>query len=181
MSAAHLRPTLELSIRGARLRPWQLTDALGLSIEGNNRSIWLNLRDRFPNPYTLTDAEHHLGFVLSPEGMTDVHLCIEVDGEVAGSISVLFKQDVNRRSAEIGYFVGQRFWGRGITTAAVVALSEYAFAHFDLCRLYAVVFASNAASARVLEKAGYELEARLRKSITKDGQTMDALLYAMIK
>jgi RimJ/RimL family protein N-acetyltransferase len=77
--------------------------------------------------------------------------------------------------------VGERFWGRGITTAAVVALSEYSFAHFDLCRLYAVVFASNAASARVLEKAGYELEARLRKSITKDGQTMDALLYAIIR
>lgn len=120
-------------------------------------------------------------FVQSPTGMTDVHLCMEVDGEAAGSISLLFKQDVNRRSAEIGYFVGQRFWGRGITTAAVVALTEFAFANFDLCRLYAVVFATNAASACVLKKAGYELEARLRQSITKDGQTMDALLYAMIK
>ena len=70
MSAAHLRPTLELALRGARLRPWQLTDALALSTEGNNRNIWLNLRDRFPNPYTLTDAEHHLRFVHGPEGMT---------------------------------------------------------------------------------------------------------------
>ncbi|WP_133271208.1 GNAT family N-acetyltransferase [Hymenobacter radiodurans] len=181
MSAARLRPTLELPVHGARLRPWQLSDAQALSTHGNSRAIWLNLRDRFPNPYTLTDAEHHLRFVLSPEGMTDVHLCIEVDGEAAGSISVLFKQDVNRRSAEIGYFLGQQFWGRGITTAAVVALTDYAFTNFDLCRLYAVVFAPNAASARVLEKAGYELEARLRKSITKDGQTMDSLLYASVK
>lgn len=180
-SAARLRPTLELSGRGARLRPWQSSDAAALRLEGNNRDIWRNLRDRFPHPYTLADAEQHLRFVASPEGMTDVHLCIEVAGEVAGSISLLFKHDVNWRSAEIGYFVGQRFWGRGITTAAVVALTEYAFATFDLCRLYAVVFAPNAASARVLEKAGYELEARLRKSITKDGQTMDALLYALIK
>lgn len=181
MSAAQLRPTLELPVHGARLRPWQLSDATALSTHGNSRAIWLNLRDRFPNPYSLADAEHHLRFVLSPEGMTDVHLCVEVEGEAAGSISVLFKHDVNRRSAEIGYFLGQRFWGRGITTAAVGALTEYAFANFDLCRLYAVVFASNAASARVLEKAGYELEGRLRKSITKDGQTMDALLFAMVK
>jgi RimJ/RimL family protein N-acetyltransferase len=181
MAAAQLRPTLELPLHGARLRPWQFSDAYALSTEGNNRDIWLNLRDRFPNPYTLSDAEHYLRFVQSPEGMTDMHLCIEVDAQAAGSISLLFKHDVNRRSAEIGYFLGKRYWGRGITTAAVVALTEYAFANFDLCRLYAVVFASNAASARVLEKAGYEPEARLRQSITKDGKTMDALLYAQVR
>ena len=94
MSAAQLRPTLELPLHGARLRPWQLSDIQALSTHGNSRDIWLNLRDRFPHPYTLTDAEHHLRFVSGPEGMTDVHLCIEVDGEAAGSISLLFKQDV---------------------------------------------------------------------------------------
>jgi ribosomal-protein-alanine N-acetyltransferase len=177
---AVLRPTLDLPVAGARLRPWQLTDAPALTRHANDRDIWLNLRDRFPHPYTRQDAENHLSSVTAPE-TTDLHLCIEVDGEAAGSISVLFKHDVNMRSAEMGYFLGRRHWGRGIVTAAVRALSDYALAHFDLCRLYAAVFEHNAASARVLEKAGYELEARLRKAITKDGRTFDALLYVVLR
>jgi RimJ/RimL family protein N-acetyltransferase len=88
---------------------------------------------------------------------------------------------VNRRSAELGYFVGRQHWGRGLATAAVRAVTDYAFAHFDLCRLYAVVYEPNLASARVVEKAGFVLEGRLRKAITKDGHTFDALLYALVR
>ena len=99
----------------------------------------------------------------------------------SGGISIVFQEDVERRSAEIGYWLGRRCWGRGIMTAAVQTITEYTFANFDTCRLYASIFARNTASARVLEKSGYELEGRLRQSITKNGQTMDSLLYAKIK
>lgn len=180
MSDARLRLTLELSVRGARLRPWQLSDAPALAEAANDRGIWQNLRDIFPHPYQREDADSYIGLVTAPES-TNVHLCVEVEGHAAGAISVLFKTDVNRRSAEIGYWLARPQWGRGIASAAVRALSAYAFAHFDLCRLYAVVFAPNIGSARVLEKAGFELEGRLRRSVTKDGQTLDALLYALVR
>jgi RimJ/RimL family protein N-acetyltransferase len=104
-----------------------------------------------------------------------------VAGEAVGSISLLFKHDVSRRSAEIGYWLGRAHWGRGIATAAVQSLAEYGFTQHDLARVYAVVFAHNDASGRVLEKAGFTLEARLRRAITKDGQTMDGLLYALVR
>jgi RimJ/RimL family protein N-acetyltransferase len=180
MSAARLRPTLELPVHGARLRPWQLADAPALAEVANDRGIWQNLRDVFPHPYQREDADSYISFVTDPES-ADVHLCIEVDGRAAGAISVLFKTDVNCRSAEIGYWLAQAQWGRGIVTAAAQILTDYTFTHFDICRLYAEVFAPNTASARVLAKVGFELEGRLRQSVTKDGQTMDALLYAVIR
>jgi RimJ/RimL family protein N-acetyltransferase len=91
------------------------------------------------------------------------------------------QHDVGRRSAEIGYWLGEAFWGRGITTEALIAVTDYALSNYDVCRLYAHVFDWNGASARVLEKAGYALEGRLRKSVTKDGQTIDQLMYAIIR
>jgi RimJ/RimL family protein N-acetyltransferase len=180
MSAARLRPTLDLPVHGARLRPWQPEDAPTLAEVANDRGIWQNLRDVFPHPYQRVDADSYIRFVTDPAS-ADVHLCMEVDGRAAGAISVLLKTDINRRSAEIGYWLARPQWGRGIGTEAVRILTDYAFTHFDICRLYAEVFAPNSASARVLTKAGFELEGRLRKSVTKDGQTMDALLYAVIR
>ncbi|KAA9331277.1 GNAT family N-acetyltransferase [Hymenobacter busanensis] len=175
-----VRPTLPLSVAGVCLRPFRTEDAPNLARHANDQGIWRNLRDRFPHPYALDDAERYIAFVGSTEGRQDLHLCVEIDGEAAGSISVLFKDDIDRRAAEIGYFIGRTYWGRGIATAAVRALSAHALAHFDLCRLYATVFDYNPASGRVLEKAGYVFEARLRRSITKDGQTVDGLLYALV-
>lgn len=175
-----LRPVLELPIAGVRLRPFLPTDASTLAQHANDRAIWLNLRDRFPHPYTLKDAEWYVKFVHN-EGRNDLHLCIEAADEAVGSISVLFQDDINRREAEIGYWLARSCWGKGIATAAVKALSDYMLAHFDICRLYATVFEYNPASARVLEKAGFVLEARLRKSITKAEQTVDGLLFALVK
>ena len=175
-----LYPTLTLPMPEARLRPWHRDDAAALTEHANDRSIWLNSRDRFPHPYVLADATHYLE-AATAASVSDLHLCMEVDGEAAGSISVLFKSDVERRSAELGYFLGRRHRGGGITSAAVRALTEHAFAHFDLCRVYAMMHEHNLASVRVVEKAGYELEARMRKAITKDGQTFDALLYALVR
>jgi RimJ/RimL family protein N-acetyltransferase len=95
-----------------------------------------------------------------------------------GGIGFSVQTDVGHRSAEIGYWLGEEYWGRGIVTQALVAVSEYAFSHHDLCRLYAHVFEWNPASARVLEKASYVFEGRLKKSVTKDGKTIDQLIYA---
>ena len=110
-----------------------------------------------------------------------LNVAIEVEGQAVGDMGVMFKDDVYRRSAEIGYWLGEAYWNRGLASRAVAALSDYVFAHFDIVRLYANVFAPNRASARVLEKAGYTFEARLRQSVFKDGQTLDELVYARLR
>ncbi|HEX8426224.1 GNAT family protein [Hymenobacter sp.] len=173
-----LAPTLELPQLQARLRPWCFADAPALVEYANDQRVAQNLRDTFPHPYTHQDAEFYL--CLMADQQRDLHLALEVDGRAVGSIGVHFKTDVRRRSAEIGYWLGQPYWGRGLATAAVQLVSTYVFAHFDVCRLYAVVFSTNLASARVLENAGYELEGIMRKSIVKDGQMLDSRLYARV-
>ncbi|MDC4224214.1 MAG: GNAT family N-acetyltransferase [Candidatus Manganitrophus sp.] len=133
------------------------------------------MRDRFPHPYTLADAE---GWIEGP-GQTSpqTQFAIVLDGEAIGGIGFELREDVFRRSAEIGYWLGEPFWGRGIMTEALRAVTEYAFKIFNLCRIEAGVFEWNpAASMRGLEKAGYVREARLHKRITKDGRTIDQFL-----
>lgn len=173
-----LTPTLPLAVPGSRLRPWLATDAAALAYYANDERVAHNLRDVFPFPYTAEDAEFFLSLVA--DNRRDIMLAIEVEGEPVGGISILFKTDVQHRAAEIGYWLTPAWWGHGLMTAAVRTLSSYVLANFDVCRLYAGVFETNPASARVLEKAGYELEARLRRSITKHGKTMDALMYALV-
>jgi RimJ/RimL family protein N-acetyltransferase len=145
----------------------------------NSRKVSINLRDRFPYPYTVNDARMWLEMVVGHAPETN--FAIDVGGEAAGGIGFTLQPDVARRSAEIGYWLGEEYWGRGITTEALIAVTDHAFANYDLCRLYAHVFEWNGASARVLEKAGYTFEGRLRKSVTKEGQTIDQLMYAMVK
>ncbi len=111
----------------------------------------------------------------------ETSFAMAVAGEAVGGIGFTFQTDVARRSAEIGYWLGEEFWGRGIATDALIAVSEHVFANYDICRLYAHVFEWNPASARVLEKAGYAFEGRMRKSVTKDGQTIDKLMYALVR
>jgi RimJ/RimL family protein N-acetyltransferase len=161
------------------LRNWAWRDRDSIVRHANNRKISINLRDRFPYPYTTADARNWLDSVIGFEPETN--FAIDVAGEAVGGIGFVLQHDVGRRSAEIGYWLGEEFWGRGIVTEALIAVTEHAFANYDLCRLYAHVFDWNGASARVLEKAGYELEGRMRKSVTKDGQTIDQLMYAIIR
>lgn len=142
----------------------------------NDREVWINLRDRFPHPYTTADARAWLQFV--EQTVPQTSFAIAVETEAVGGIGIILNDDVFRRSAEIGYWLGRQYWGRGIATAAVRATTAWAFASFDLRRIYAGVFDGNPASARVLEKAGYTLEGRLRRSVFKDGKTLDQLLYA---
>ncbi len=170
---------LKLKLNQVLLRDWRPGDEDSLIRYANNRNVWINLRDRFPHPYTLADAE---GWIEGPgQSSPQTQFAIVLDGEAVGGVGFELREDIFRRSAEIGYWLGEPFWGRGIATEALRAVTEYALKNFDLCRIEAGVFEWNPASMRVLEKAGYVLEARLRQSITKNGRTIDQFLYAMVR
>ena len=178
----------EILLTNAVLRPWRLDDAESIAKYANNRNIWRNLRDRFPHPYSLQDAHEFLagraeiGSSLGVQRTPTIEtsFAIEVDGEAAGSIGLLLNDDVHRGTAELGYWLAEPHWGRGIVTEAARAMVAYGFDDLGLRRIEAVVFAWNPASTRVLEKAGLTFEARLRKQVIKDGEVMDALLYAIV-
>ena len=170
---------MELILTQAVIRSWRMEDIPSLVRNANNRFVWRNLKDRFPHPYTTADAEQWIRQVTGTNPET--HFTISIGGEAVGGIGLDLQGNVFRRSAEIGIWLGEPHWGRGIATEAVRALTEYGFTHFDLCRIFAGIFEWNPASIRVLEKAGYSFEGRLRKSVTKDGQTIDQMLYAIVR
>lgn len=169
---------MPLQLKRCIIRPWRKEDADALPKYANNRNIWLRVRDRYPFPYTIDNAKEFLEQKTSDNPTTG--FCIEIKGEVAGGIGVRLGEDVNRHSAEIGYWLGEPFWGQGIMTEVVKAFSDYAFANFPLRRIAAEAYANNPASARVLEKAGFQLEGRLRKHVCKDGEMLDSLVYARV-
>jgi RimJ/RimL family protein N-acetyltransferase len=158
------------------VRSWRSSDLDSLVEQADNRRIWINLRDAFPHPYTRRAGRAFLrrARTASPETM----LAIAVKGAAVGGIGFKLHADVERVSAEIGYWIGEAFWGRGIATDALCATTKYAIETHRLTRIYAVPFAWNAASCRVLEKAGYVLEGRLRRSAVKDGLVTDQMQYA---
>src|SRR5690349_6778280 len=162
------------------LRPWRRSDIPSLVRYANNRKIWLNLRDIFPHPYTRTEAEQWIAICESSRGPT-TNFAIDLQGEAIGGNGCRILEDVHSKTVEIGYWLGEPFWGRGIATVALAQTTEYAFLTFSLERLQAPVFEWNPASARVLEKAGYVLEGRLWRSIFKDGRLADSLLYARLR
>jgi ribosomal-protein-alanine N-acetyltransferase len=169
---------MEIKLKSCLVRSWRLGDADAIARHANNHKIWLNLRDAFPYPYTVQDARE---FIKSLKDRTpETTFAISVNGEAAGSVGFVLRHDVERVSAEIGYWLAEPFWGRGIATEALVAMTEYAMATHHLTRMYALPFAWNAASCRVLEKAGYTLEARLRRSAIKNGLITDQLQYAFV-
>lgn len=170
---------MEFKLTSCTVRSWDWRDRDAIVRHANNRNVWINLRDRFPHPYTLADARNWLDNVVGIKPETN--FAIAVDNVAVGGIGFTIQYDIGHRSAEIGYWLGEDYWGRGIATEALIAVTEHAFATYDLCRLYAHVFEWNLASARVLEKAGYEFEGRLKKSVTKNGQTIDQLMYAAIR
>jgi len=160
------------------LRPWHIDDALALVKYANNRKIWLNLRDGFPYPYTTQDAQHFLDMVSRQTPQT--FFAIATHTEAIGGIGIMPNSDVHRLTAELGYWLAEPFWGKGIMSEAVYVFTEFAFAQFNLVRIYAEPYAYNNASSRVLEKAGFSFEGRLKCSVIKDGVILDQLLYAKI-
>jgi RimJ/RimL family protein N-acetyltransferase len=162
------------------LRPWRTGDEEALVRHANNRKVWINLRDRFPHPYTLQDARDWIArHAADPEPVPN--MAIEHAGEAIGGIGLMPMEDVARFNAEVGYWLGEAFWGRGFAAEALAGFTGYVFESFPVERLEAWVFATNPASARVLEKAGYEYEATLRRSAFKDGQFLDCHLYVRFR
>lgn len=170
---------MEFHLEKSMLRPWRIGDEPSLEKHANNRNVWINVRDHFPHPYTRGDAMRWVQHAST--NLSETVFAIVVDGNAVGSIGIVPKDDVFRKSMEIGYWLGEEFWKRGIITEAIGTVSRYAFERFDIVRLYADVFEWNKASARVLEKNGYLFEARLRKAVFKDGMIADALMYAKTK
>ena len=169
---------LILQLQRSTVRSWRFTDAESLARYANNREIWRNFRDGFPHPYSLDDATTFIAMAASAQPETMFAICI--DDEAIGGIGFGLHSDVERVSAEIGYWIGEPFWGRGIVTEALQAVTRFAVTEHRLTRVYAVPYAWNEASARVLAKAGYTLEGRMRKSVIKDGTVVDQLLYAYV-
>jgi RimJ/RimL family protein N-acetyltransferase len=167
---------MRLDLGVCAVRSWRLEDAASLARHANNRNVWRNLRDLFPHPYTPADADRFLRGNAATE--PEVNFAIEVDGEAAGGIGFRLGTDVERVSAELGYWLSEEHWGRGITTVAVRAVTAYAISEHGLTRVFAVPFEGNAASCRVLEKAGFVLEGTMLRSVLKDGKILDSLLYA---
>jgi RimJ/RimL family protein N-acetyltransferase len=170
-----------MELRGQRcaIRRWRHGDAESLIRHADNVNVARQLRDRFPHPYTMRDARAFLRFAANGAARA-ANLAIEVDGQAVGAIGFTPGSDIERYSAEVGYWIGEEYWGRGIVTEALLLLTEDVFARLGLLRMFAVPFADNEASARVLEKAGYTREGLLRSSAVKFGVPRDQWLYARI-
>lgn len=170
---------MELMLARCTIRRWQREDVPSLARHANNRKIWMNLRDTFPYPYTLEDGQRWVESCIADP--LKPNFAIAVHEQAAGGIGLRPGTDVYRRSAEIGFWLGEEFWGRGIMTEALTAMTAHAFSRYGLGRIFACVFEWNKATMRVLEKAGYEREGVLRKSAIKDGRSIDTVLYAIVK
>jgi [ribosomal protein S5]-alanine N-acetyltransferase len=170
--------SVELAGRRCLVRPFIAADAASVAAAANDRRIWLELRDLFPHPYHLADAEAYISRVASIDPPRS--LAIVVDGDPVGGVGLELMADVNRRSAEIGYWLGTAYWGRGIATEAVTLVTDWAFNAHGLFRIFAQPFASNLGSRRVLEKAGYRLEGTMRCSAVKNGIVRDQCMYARL-
>lgn len=160
------------------VRSWRFGDEDNLHTHANNKAIWLNLRDSFPYPYTPLDAQRWIQFVVDPERETN--FAIDVGGEAVGNIGLRIGNDVDRYTAEVWYWLGEKHWGKGIITAALRAITGYVFTEFTLTRLYAIPFAHNTGSVKALEKVGFQREGLLRRSAVKDGVVLDKLMYSYL-
>ncbi len=161
-----------------RLRPWKIEDVDSLVKYANNLNISKNLQDRFPSPYTLEDAYDFIGMNIAKGEPTEI-FAIEVNGEAAGGIGLHQQADIQIKNAEMGYWLGEPYWGNGIMTRAIQQMVDYGFETFDITRIFARPFGTNLASQRVLEKAGFILEGRFEKTLFKNGEYLDELFYAV--
>jgi ribosomal-protein-alanine N-acetyltransferase len=160
-----------------KLRPWEISDLESLVKYANNWKVAKNLTDKFPFPYFEEDGR---AFIERVSKNDPVHaFAIDIDGEAVGAIGVFPQTDIHRNNAELGYWLAEPFWGKGIISSAVREMVNYGFNTFEINRIFARPFGSNLASQRVLEKAGFVLEGRFEKIIIKDGMFHDELIYAI--
>jgi ribosomal-protein-alanine N-acetyltransferase len=160
------------------LRPWQKQDAQELAAVANNRNIWNNVRDALPNPYTVMDALQWIAHVNSQTPV--VNFAIVCNGVVVGSIGCTLRDDIARKSIEIGYFVGEPYWGKGIASEAVKQLTDFITTRLDMIRIEGHVFGSNKSSMKVLQKNGFYLEAIHRKAAYKNNELLDDYIFVKL-
>lgn len=162
-----------------RLRPFHAQDAPALARHADNPRVARYPRDRFPHPYAVEDARRFFDYATHTDG--ECVACIEVEDQAAGAIGIIFRTDIERCSAELGYWLGEPFWGRGVVTAAIQTFAGWAMPRSSLTRIYAEVFAENRPSASVLEKSGFERVGVLRKAAIKNKVHHDYILYDLVR
>lgn len=163
------------------IRKWTLSDAADLAAALSNKKIQDNLRDGLPYPYTEQDGKDYISAMLSADENDTFAFAVTVDSKAVGSIGVFRQENIHRQTAEMGYYIAESYWGRGIMTEAVKKTCEYVFAKSDIIRIYAEPFAYNTASCRVLEKAGFQYEGTLRQNAVKNGKVLDMRMYSLLK
>lgn len=164
-------------IMNITLRPWTINDLDNLVAYADNAAIAGNMTDQFPHPFT---RERGAGFIAYTNQNNPPNiLAIDLDGQAVGGIGIHPQDDIYRKNAELGYWLAEPFWGKGIMPQAVSQMVEYGFRNWDIDRIFARPFGTNRASQRVLEKAGFVLEARFEKTIIKNGVYIDELVYAV--
>ncbi|MDE5852502.1 MAG: GNAT family N-acetyltransferase [Oscillospiraceae bacterium] len=164
-----------------KIKKWEISDARDLAIALSNKKIHDNLRDGLPYPYTEQDAMDYISAILSADENETFAFAIKVDSKVVGSIGVFRQKNIHRHTAELGYYIAEEYWGRGIMTDAVKQICEYVFSKSDIIRIYAEPFAYNIASCRVLEKAGFQYEGTLKNNAVKNGKVIDMKMYSLLK
>ena len=163
------------------LREWKPEDAPDLAVAINNKNVLDNLRDGIPYPYTEKDATEFITATLSAEKDTQYAFAICFGDKAIGSIGVFRRDNVHRYTAEMGYYIAEPYWGKGVMTEAVRQMCDYIFEKTDIVRIFAEPYAYNNASCRVLEKAGFQFEGILRQNAFKNRQLVDMRMYAIIK
>lgn len=163
------------------IRTWSLTDAAELAANLSNKNVQDNLRDGLPYPYTQKDAEEYITAMINADLDKTFAFAIVLDDKAIGSIGVFRCENIHCRTAELGYYIGEPYWGKGIMTNAVQRTCEYVFSHSDILRIFAEPFSDNIASCRVLEKAGFQFEGLLRKNAVKNGKIVDMKMYALVR
>lgn len=164
-----------------RIRKWELSDAKDLAAALSNKKVQDNLRDGLPYPYTEQDGKDFIFAMLSADGNETFAFAITVNNIVIGSISIFRQGNIHRQTAELGYYIAEEYWGKGIMTEAVKQICRYVFDKTDIVRIYAEPFANNTASCRVLEKAGFQYEGTLRRNAVKNGKVIDMKMYSLLK
>ncbi|NBH14868.1 N-acetyltransferase [Lachnospiraceae bacterium] len=164
-----------------RIRKWELSDARDLAVALSNKKVQDNLRDGLPYPYTEQDGRDFISAMLSADENETFAFAITVDSIAIGSIGIFRQGNIHRRTAELGYYIAEEYWGKGIMTEAVRQICEYVFRKSDIIRIFAEPFAYNIASCRVLEKAGFQYEGTLRSNALKNGKAIDMKMYSKIK
>ena len=164
-----------------KIRKWELTDARDLATALSNKKVQNNLRDGLPYPYTEQDGKEYISLMLDADDKNTFAFAVTADGKVIGSIGAFRQDNIHRQTAELGYYIAEEYWGKGIMTEAVKQLCDYVFTHTDIIRIYAEPFSYNIGSCRVLEKAGFKYEGTLRSNAVKNGNVLDMKIYSKLK